>query len=292
MKPDPAPLGTFNGEQVMTPRYWGKNIIIDGYWYTTERGRAAPKNPRPGDPAENFQEDVQLILKGLEKSSNAARTLIRAINSLPLILKIVPVAYRDYKIMKARPVNEILAYLPGSDSWACPPGPCTGGGSDSVIWFEPDCWRGADTDDDLDDLNDRGPDDVLIHEMFHAYRQMLGLFTTESMRDGYDWLEEFYAIVFENIYRSETGRTFTLRGDHALKHHRLSDLRGGAALVASDKLYYLTYQKEIDRLRWEPRMNSVIRVLSDPQYPKSVWNPLRVEVRKVEMPGQVLELSH
>ena len=55
-------------------------------------------------------------------------------------------------------------------------------------------------------------DEVLLHELVHAGRQMRGVFHKFAMTGGYKNQEEFVAELVENIYRSEKGRRPTLYG--------------------------------------------------------------------------------
>lgn len=56
--------------------------------------------------------------------------------------------------------------------------------------------------------------DTLVHELFHEARQMQGLFQAEPTNDPYDDIEEFFAITVANIYASEVGANYRLRGSH------------------------------------------------------------------------------
>jgi hypothetical protein len=65
---------------------------------------------------------------------------------------------------------------------------------------------------------ERQADDTLLHEMVHAVRIMAGLLNPipTPEKKTYDHEEEFFAILVQNIYMSETGRT-RLAGDHKEK---------------------------------------------------------------------------
>jgi hypothetical protein len=61
-------------------------------------------------------------------------------------------------------------------------------------------------------------DEVLLHEMLHAYRALAGHVRMDACQVApdkqYDNIEEFWAIVVTNVYLSEKGKTL-LRQDHA-----------------------------------------------------------------------------
>jgi hypothetical protein len=86
------------------------------------------------------------------------------------------------------------------DSWD-PKRLGTGTGSDVCLYFT--------SQDHLKELMKAGgrPDEVLLHELVHSLRMMLGCSFCMSMPDDYDTVEEFHAILIANIYRSECGYT-------------------------------------------------------------------------------------
>src|SRR5262249_25408038 len=51
----------------------------------------------------------------------------------------------------------------------------------------------------------------------HALRDLNGLARCEAVGERFDDIEEFWAILIANIYRSECGRS-GLRGDHSVDH--------------------------------------------------------------------------
>jgi hypothetical protein len=89
-----------------------------------------------------------------------------------------------------------------------------GGGSDTIIYFTPGA-KGDKSCANGSGLCADNPDEVLLHEMVHALRDMQGLFNpvpTVTLR--YMNEEEFLAIVVTNVYISKAkGKTF-LRPDY------------------------------------------------------------------------------
>jgi hypothetical protein len=60
------------------------------------------------------------------------------------------------------------------------------------------------------------PDEVLLHELVHATRQMRGLRFHVPMSGGYGNKEEFFANLIENIYRSEKRLPPVWYGGHSM----------------------------------------------------------------------------
>jgi hypothetical protein len=124
-------------------------------------------------------------------------------------------------------------------------------------------------------LDNFQPDDVLFHELVHAYRAMLGIFEFVEVKDTWHFTEEFFAVVLTNIYVSETGRSGSLRGDHSEQFHSLKDVSGSE----SDESFYLAPSNRrertlIDQLCEE--MPELTDPLSDLVQKNGTWNPLRV----------------
>ncbi|HEV3196535.1 MAG TPA: hypothetical protein VGZ73_01480 [Bryobacteraceae bacterium] len=106
----------------------------------------------------------------------------------------------------------------------------SGSGSDVCIYFT--------SQDHLKELSAPGgrPDEVLLHELVHSLRMALGRSLCLFMPDNYDTVEEFYAILVANIYRSECGYR-TLRANHFGKTN-LTD--------TDDGHFYTTFKDKID----------------------------------------------
>lgn len=94
----------------------------------------------------------------------------------------------------------------------------TGAGSNTTITFTPQHFIPNDIAPTLGIDNPTKhfePDEFLLHEIVHGLRQMSGLMNQRKVpfQRGYDNIEEFFAILIANIYRSECGRD-KIRKDH------------------------------------------------------------------------------
>ena len=111
----------------------------------------------------------------------------------------------------------------------------TGTGSDTTIRFSPSIFAGvagAPTGPGAT------PDEILLHEMLHGLRHMMGRAVKEGVvgSPGMDNYEEFAAIVVSNMFRSERGLT-QLRKDH----HGFIPLTGTLASTAGFKSAFSSY---------------------------------------------------
>jgi len=137
----------------------------------------------------------------------------------------------------------------------------TGRGTDSAIYFT--------SQDYIKTCGLPGgrSDEVLLHELVHALRMAWGTNLCLGMDDGFDTIEEFYAILITNIYRSECGYK-TLRADHNGKE-KLPDA------LANDAAYYKRYKEKIDKLAQDyPVLCKTIAAVP------SKFNPIRQAVGK------------
>lgn len=137
----------------------------------------------------------------------------------------------------------------------------SGKGSDTIINCSPSVFAGASG-------APTGPgalgDEILLHEMVHGLRQMMGRSVRESVggNPGMDNYEEFVAITIANVYRSEVGAP-QLRQDH----HGFLPLTGpttNPAVFANTYAQYLNYM-DIEM----PRLCKNLREAS------CAFNPLR-----------------
>ena len=85
----------------------------------------------------------------------------------------------------------------------------TGFGSDSHIFYTP--------------RRHRVPDDVLVHELVHASRDVHGVGYQMPVTAGYGNLEEFLAETIANMYRAEKGKSLLDYNDNPIKAGRFLD---------------------------------------------------------------------
>jgi hypothetical protein len=116
----------------------------------------------------------------------------------------------------------------------------TGQGSDTVISFSSSVFGGVAAPGSNPGAT---PDEILLHEMAHGLRQMMGRSVREAVtgNPGMDNYEEFVAILIANLYRSEIGGP-NLRQDH----HGFTPLSGPTANPATFKSTYSRYLNYMD----------------------------------------------
>jgi len=210
---------------------YGPNVTVDGTELGERRGQilmatvCCSPEERIFRAARYFATSVEGLLDQI-KSHRVGKAVIREIHRCRRTLRIVPyfggskdspnaVAKPD-KAVDARRRHWINRDTHGNLIYGSLRG--TGIGSDAVVKFLPSDFvkhvPGADTP--------AGPtavqDEVLLHELVHAVRYMKGLSARRKVRFqrsfAYHNMEEFFAILIANIYRSECGRP-GLRHDHA-----------------------------------------------------------------------------
>ena len=91
----------------------------------------------------------------------------------------------------------------------------TGMGSPSTVFYTPGTWTPGDrlmNKKYSPDAPGARPDEVLFHELVHAVRQGHGERDRTPMKDDFDRVDEFHAIMICNMYCSERARP--LRRNH------------------------------------------------------------------------------
>lgn len=190
----------------------------------------------------------------LIRTTNAGNTLFKYINQRPQWMLIMP-----FHPTQKDPVNAYAYPVPGSesDSYAkysfmmtpfklpngvtieIPSGIGTGKGSMVYLDFHPATWRQR-IKNTGGIAPGTGPGEILFHEMIHGYRMQCGLARDDKIagHKQMDNIEEFYAILAANVYRSDRGFT-SLRTDH-WGFERLKKTE------SYPEVFYDTFKKEID----------------------------------------------
>jgi hypothetical protein len=175
-----------------------------------------------------YRKEVQRYLH-LLRTTHAGRTLIkfigagteelfivptRAMPGAPLYAAAVPMADED-AIAKNHPITESIT-IPELDLVMNVPTNKlgTGRGTPVFLQYHPAMWRQVSANAGRIEVG-RGPGEVLFHEMIHALRALYGLMFMRNISENIriSDLEEFYAIMAANVYRSERGFT-SLRRDY------------------------------------------------------------------------------
>ena len=119
------------------------------------------------------------------------------------------------------------------------------------------------------------PDDVLFHEMVHVLRQFRGLFKPTRLGDGFEFVEEYYAVLLTNMYVTETGRPQDRRASHRLPFETLSSQQGTFADTPLD--FYFTHKDELDAFIGEmPDVCTPLGHIGNP----IAWNPIRIAMNR------------
>jgi Effector protein len=201
-----------------------------------------------------YRHEVEKYLN-LVRTTQAGQTLFRHLNfrtNWLLIQPFVPTAKSPVNAdatpktwADAAPLGYIASVtqltFPGIAPIDFPTSIGTGVGTTVYVHFHPATWT---------ELNKRvgyispgnGPGEVLYHEMVHGLRELKGQLRYRDKVVGepdMDSVEEFYAIMAANVYRSERGFSH-LRHDHRLFSPLHGDLR-------NPENYYQNYKTYIDQ---------------------------------------------
>jgi hypothetical protein len=162
----------------------------------------------------------------------------------------------------------------------------SGRGSDSRIAFTPSRFSTyCSKKSSVGKAAGAQPDDILLHEIVHAMRQMRGKSDLAPLGHGFDTEEEFYAILLTNIYASEAGRQQDLRANHhGFDPIDASQDTDAEFLPAADKHDY-RYRLVDKMVHQEPKLVAELRAVKD-----AAFNPIRryyeLQTTKVAMPGR------
>jgi hypothetical protein len=169
-------------------------------------------NPYPGGAPE-YERQVSSVLSTV-RATATGRTLLSFFALRRHNVRIIPPG-GSFSPVHANAdtgsVNEVAAFRrnfevrSGLDGRVDPRGlRGTGAGSDSRVRFHPIHWNVAG--------GFHTPDEVLLHELFHAMRQTFGALRNTPLDGDFDTVEEVYSIFVENMYASE--RKLPLRATH------------------------------------------------------------------------------
>jgi len=163
---------------------------------------------RPRTPAELAQDTCNAYARPVSTldATRGGETLLSCTDSRPVV---------------GRSVLDRVFDMPGRTYTG------TGTGSDSELAFESAIWHSGAVCGALG--AGAADDEILMHEMVHAVRQLRGLMHCAPMYGDYDTQEEFFALVVANIYIAcktpAPGDTSLLRSNH----HGFGPITGSAA---------------------------------------------------------------
>jgi hypothetical protein len=256
-------------------RYWGKNIVIDG---STIREEFEDPLPTLGPPnmvvrdttnpkAASYEYQTQEVFRQMEKTA-VGGMLIRKINSSPHNLTIRALNQRA----SLDQTRTIWADQSATGQRAASGG---GGGTDVIMWYEPEAWSHPPVKASIDPANHFRADDVLFHELVHALRMMRGLMDLSKIRD-WDNIEDLFAIMLTNIYNSSNNRNGDLRGDHGVPFRVLGNSPLRPTEQIDEQGFYTRFDTNIDRL-WLSLPDLCLGI----SRVSCRWNPLRARVNSM-----------
>lgn len=224
------------------------NILIDGLAYGERMANMIPATTSAGDPNPAYTAQVERVAKGYDarivsilaaiNSRKAGRAVLRAIAREPCVLLIRPWFRSSPTSPNARAIADDVSAATakgrllrnGDGEVEEPRSRGTGAGSDETIEFLPQDFVNMNATKELQDFSTGNiEDEALLHEMVHSMRSMAGVKLRRKVPDQplYDDMEEFFAIVIANIYRSECGRK-GLRAQH--RNYTMALFESGAFL--------------------------------------------------------------
>jgi hypothetical protein len=139
-----------------------------------------------------FRATILPILSAIQ-SRRSGHILLSNIDKAHKHITIVPYGSKDIKDAGIDNAYADEAYKPA----AYRHGNHHGAGTNSQIHFTPGVWNGL--------LVQSQPDEVLVHELAHGFRQINGLERTAHIA-SFGNVEEFFAALVASIYSSEKGR--------------------------------------------------------------------------------------
>ncbi|MBV6430775.1 MAG: hypothetical protein IANPNBLG_00894 [Bryobacteraceae bacterium] len=203
-------------------RQYHASILIDGTG--TQSGVGFVPDPTQ---AMHYETQVASVLDGI-KATITGQVLLREIMRSPMgkVIRIIPIAFgtQDARSVPAdtrgaSPYNEPLKFpgdLPNTTQRERAgqavkdannqPISGTGEGSNVTIRYDALTWMMGPVQTGR--IGNLMPDDVLVHELLHALRMMMGLVNTLDMGNEdhtrrFGNTEEFYALIVANIFVSE-----------------------------------------------------------------------------------------
>ncbi|HEY4360186.1 MAG TPA: M91 family zinc metallopeptidase [Bryobacteraceae bacterium] len=257
------------------------SIWVDGAHIWRWNGHRWLHRPAGGHPAA-YENDVLRLLSQIY-GNPAGRLLLNAIQTWQHgKVQIVPYRGEDgarnasataWDFRGATPQGETELDTNGTVWHVHHPERGTGGGSSVFVRYSPGTWTHGHHAGDHQD-------EVLFHELTHAYRDVRGHALLRGTDSDYPNQEEFWATLNTNIYISAKGAGLPLRGSY--NHARdvqdradayILDLDGTTRLTESQALI-VNYRNLVGRLFDEERP------LTEPMSGvRSTYNPYRDYIR-------------
>lgn len=211
----------------------------------------------------HYQHRVRLYLNTIHGSKTGAAVIDAIVGSVT----VRPLKNPSRDGASARPLYRMHATQMGERLVRCgddpAPGIGSGLGSTSTVFFTPGVYtRGDALQKYSPDAPAGRPEEVLLHELVHAMRHTVGELDRSCMKDDYNRMDEFQAIMVCNIFCSERDRP--LRRNHDSHDPMPRDFAADAFR------FYATYNRPISKFVSDhPDLSRQLKKVP------CAWNPIR-----------------
>jgi len=259
--------------------------ILYEKWYNN--GKDQDKKPRDLDKMETRSrsdgsrqqiEQDRLYEKVIEQQLTkiagyrTGKIVLAASRKLRQDLYILPPGFRDQIIGGNDPFEE--AELRRCRGAAPKAFPATRLRPNSRVLYMPYVVGGGCKQEDRDKIDDS----VLVHELVHAVRpDQFHELKNQPTKDKWSDLEEFFAVMVQNIYMSERGDE-KVRGEHETSDKTIPATRAGSYYFMEDKTNYARVKQALKR---EPMARELAKLTDIPFNPFAEFERARHDLRSL-----------
>lgn len=206
------------------------------------------------------------------KGYKTGEIVLAASHKLRHDLLILPPGFRDGIIARSDPFEQ--AELRKCRGAAPKAFPSYWKRPNSRVLYMPYVVGGGCKQEDMDTVDDS----VLVHELVHAVRpDMFHELKPQETKDKWNDLEEFFAVMVQNIYMSERGDE-KVRGEHEKSDKTIPATRSGSYDFMEDKINYARVKQALKR---EPMAQELAKLTDIPFNPFAEFDRAKRDLRSI-----------